>query len=82
MLKFEWQLINPSNENVKRLSKHVFDIDEYIVDIAKKEGLVDGLTPFDEGVTVHNASHARAQNMGNKAHEMLKKIPETKVDVI
>ena len=82
MLKFEWQLINPSNENVKRLSKHVFDIDEYIVDIAKKEGLVDGLTPFDEGVTVHNACHARAQNMGNKALEMLKKIPETKVDVI
>ena len=82
MLKFEWPLINPENENVKRLSKHVFDIDEYIVDIAKKEGLVDGLQSFDDGITVHNACHARAQNMGNKALEMLKKIPETKVDVV
>ena len=43
MLKFEWPLINPENKNVKRLSKHVFDIDEYIIDIAKKEGLVDRL---------------------------------------
>ncbi len=82
MLKFEWPLINPENKNVKRLSKHVFDIDEYIVDIAKKEGLVDGLQSFDDGITVHNACHARAQNMGNKALEMLKKIPETKVDVV
>ena len=50
MLKFEWPLINPENKNVKRLSKHVFDIDEYIVDIAKKEGLIDGLKSFDDGI--------------------------------
>ena len=28
MLKFEWPLINQENKNVKRLSKHVFEIDE------------------------------------------------------
>ena len=39
MLKFEWPLLLPNNENIKKLSKHVFDIDEYIVDIANKEGL-------------------------------------------
>ena len=39
MLKFEWPLLLPDNENIKKLSKHVFDIDEYIVDIANKEGL-------------------------------------------
>ena len=27
------------NENIKRLSKNVSDIDEYIVDIAQNEGL-------------------------------------------
>jgi glycerol-3-phosphate dehydrogenase subunit C len=32
MLKFEWPLILPDNENVKRLSEATFDIDEYVVD--------------------------------------------------
>ena len=31
MLKFEWPLLLPDNENIKKLSKHVFDIDEYVV---------------------------------------------------
>jgi glycerol-3-phosphate dehydrogenase subunit C len=82
MLKFEWPLIVPEDENVKRLSEAVFDIDEYVVDIAKKDGLPSGLKPLPEGVTVHLACHARAQNMGPKAAEMLRLIPQTKVDVI
>ena len=82
MLKFEWPLLLPDNENIKKLSKHVFDIDEYIVDIANKEGLAPGLTEIDGGVTVHNACHARAQNMGIKARDMLKNIPNIKIDVV
>ncbi|HAC57581.1 MAG TPA: glycerol-3-phosphate dehydrogenase, partial [Rhodobiaceae bacterium] len=39
MFKFEWPLILPENEDVKRLSAATRDIDEYVVDIAKKEGL-------------------------------------------
>ena len=42
MLKFEWALICPDNEDVKRVADNVFDIDEYVVDVAKKEGLPDG----------------------------------------
>jgi glycerol-3-phosphate dehydrogenase subunit C len=82
MLKFEWALILPDDENVKRLAAHVFDIDEYVVDVAKTEGLPENLKPLPEGVTVHLACHARAQNMGPKAAEMLKMIPDTPVDVI
>jgi glycerol-3-phosphate dehydrogenase subunit C len=82
MLKFEWPLLLPDNENIKKLSKHVFDIDEYVVDIANKEGLAPGLTEIDGGVTVHNACHARAQNMGVKARDMLKNIPNVKIDVV
>jgi glycerol-3-phosphate dehydrogenase subunit C len=82
MLKFEWPLIVPENEDVRRLAEHTWDIDEYVVDVAKKEGLPHGLTPLPEGVTVHLACHARAQNMGPKAAEMLKLIPGTPVDVI
>ena len=82
MLKFEWPLLNPENEKIKKLSKHTYDIDQYISDISKKEGLTKGLSQVDGGITVHNSCHARAQNMGNKALEMLKNLPETKVDVV
>ena len=82
MLKFEWPLLLPDNASIKRLSKHVFDIDEYVVDISKKEGLAPGLKEIDGGVSVHNACHARAQNMGIKARDMLKLIPNVKLDVI
>jgi glycerol-3-phosphate dehydrogenase subunit C len=46
------------------------------------EGLAPGLTPLEGGVTVHLACHARAQNMGQKAAEMLRLLPDTKVSVI
>ena len=82
MLKSEWALIVPDDENVKRVAENVYDIDEYVVDIAKKDGLPEGLKPLPEGVTVHLACHARAQNMGPKAAEMLRMIPDTPIDVI
>jgi glycerol-3-phosphate dehydrogenase subunit C len=82
MLKFEWPLLLPDDEGIKKLSKNTFDIDEYIVDIANNEGLVEGLQEIDGGVTVHHACHARAQNMGNKARDMLKLIPNVKIDVV
>jgi len=82
MLKSEWPLLLPDNKAIKRLSKNVSDIDEYIVDISEKEGLAEGLKEIDGGVTVHHACHARAQNMGNKARDMLKLIPNIKIDVV
>ncbi len=82
MLKFEWPLILPDDAAVKRLSEATRDISEYVVDIARNEGMAPGMTPLEGGVTVHLACHARAQNMGPKAAEMLRLIPDTKVDVI
>jgi len=82
MLKFEWPLLLSNNDDIKRLSQNVSDIDEYIVDISKKEGLAKGLYEIDGGVTVHHACHARAQNMGIKARDMLKLIPNIKIDVV
>ena len=81
MLKFKWPLLLPNDENIKKLSANIMDIDEYVVDISNKEGLADGLEEIDGGVTVHNAYHARAQNMGIKARDMLKLIPNIKIDV-
>jgi len=82
MLKFEWSLIVPDNEDVRLLARSTYDIDEYVVMIAKTHGLPDGLRPLPEGISVHLACHARAQNMGPKAAEMLRLIPDTRVDVI
>ena len=82
MLKFEWPLLMPNDPDIKKLSKYTKDIDEYIVDISQNEGLVSGIQEVEGGVTVHNACHARAQNMGNKARDMLKLIPNIKLDVV
>lgn len=82
MLKYEWLLIEPDDENVKALSQATFDVTEYVVDIAGKEGLVEGLQPLEGGVTAHIACHARAQNMGRKAQELLKLIPDTDTKII
>ena len=50
--------------------------------ISKAHGLAPGLSPIAGGVTLHHACHARAQNMGAKSAEMLRLIPETKVDLV
>jgi glycerol-3-phosphate dehydrogenase subunit C len=82
MLKFEWPLILPEDKAIERLAHATFDISEYVVDIAKKEGLAPGLKTLPGGVTLHLACHARAQNMGAKAAEMLRLLPQSDVAVI
>ncbi|MDR3518684.1 MAG: heterodisulfide reductase-related iron-sulfur binding cluster [Azospirillaceae bacterium] len=86
MMKFEWPLLVPRHAPelaaVRKLAEATFDVSEYVVSIAKREGLAPGLKPLDGGVTLHIACHARAQNMGQKAAEMLRLLPEPDVKVI
>ena len=82
MFKFEWPLIVPDNEDVKALSAATRDISEYIVQIADKNGLPDGLQTIEGGVEVHLACHARAQNMGPKSADLLRLIPDADIGVI
>ena len=82
MLKSEWPLILPDDEAVSRLADATRDICEYLVDIARNEGLSGGLKPLPGGVTLHLACHARAQNIGAKAAELLRLIPDTSIEVI
>jgi glycerol-3-phosphate dehydrogenase subunit C len=82
MLKFEWPLIVPNDAAVEKLATSTYDISEYIVDLAKDKGLAPGLAPLDGGVTLHIACHARAQNMGQKAAEMMRLLPDTALKVI
>ena len=82
MLKLEWPLILPDDPAVKRLAEHSYNITEYVVAIARDEGLAEGVKTLDGGVTLHMACHARAQNIGNKAADMLKLVPDADVEVI
>jgi glycerol-3-phosphate dehydrogenase subunit C len=77
MLKVEWPLIEPDDANVDLLASHTFDVSEYVVALAKDTGLAV-IKPMEKSIGVHFACHARAQNMGAKAMEMLKLIPEAK----
>ncbi len=81
MLKFEWPLLLPGNEAVAKLAKATFDLSEFVVDLSKKHGLMP-IAAMPSAVAVHFACHARAQNMGAKAVEMLKLIPEAKPTVV
>ena len=82
MLKFEWPLILPGNEAVRRLAAATRDISEYVVEISREFGLAPGLSAPASSVTLHHACHARAQNMGAKSAQMLRLIPGAKVDLI
>lgn len=77
MLKFEWPLLEPENDDVARLSKATSDVSEYIVRLAREVGLAP-VASLPATIGVHFACHARAQNMGPKAMEMLRLIPEAK----
>ncbi|HJQ18015.1 MAG TPA: hypothetical protein VJ859_13575 [Allosphingosinicella sp.] len=84
MMKFEWPLILPESEDVKRLAAATRDISEYVVELSRAHGLAEGLAPVapEAGITLHHACHARAQNMGAKSAQMLALIPGAKVDLI
>src|SRR5262249_27060986 len=82
MMKFEWPLLLPENEDVKRLAAATRDVCEYVVGLSRAHGLAPGLAPVEGGVTIHHACHARAQNMGTKSADMLRLIPETRVELI
>ncbi len=81
MLKFEWPLLMPGNAAIERLSKATFDLSEYVVDLSKRHGLVP-IEAMPSAIAVHFACHARAQNMGPKAVEMLRLIPEARPQVV
>ena len=79
MIKTTWPQYLPDDPAVARLAEHTSDISEYIVGIARSEGLAEGLAPLDGDVALHQACHARAQNIGAKAAVMLRMIPKSNV---
>lgn len=82
MLKYEWPLLLPDDPDIAALSAATKDAVEYIVSIAKGEGLATEPKPLGGSVSLHLSCHSRAQNIGQKAAEMLRLIPEIDLNVI
>src|SRR3546814_9533214 len=58
-------------------------ISDWSSDVCSSDlGLAKGLTALDGGVALHLACHARAQNMGAKAAEMMRLLPDADLAVI
>jgi glycerol-3-phosphate dehydrogenase subunit C len=82
MMKSEWPLMHPQNQAIQELKVNTKDISEYIVSLVNRFGVPGDLLPLGNDVTLHLACHARAQNIGAKAAEMLRFIPDIKVSVV
>ena len=79
MMKTTWPQYLAGDPAVARLAKRATDISEYVVDIARSEGLAEGMAPLEGDVALHHACHARAQGIGAKAAVMLRMIPKCNV---
>ena len=84
MIKYEWPLLVPDSEDIKNLSQNTYDICEYLVKFIQENSLSELIKPIDnhESITLHISCHSRAQNIGQKATELLRMIPNLKLDVI
>ncbi len=82
MIRQEWPLLLAENLTIKQVAQHTRDLSEFLVNLSKTKGLVDGLTPLEAPVTLHMACHARAQNKGRQAELLLKLIPGIALKVV
>ena len=82
MLKFEWPLILPDDDDVRLLSSATKDISEYLVDIAKKEGLAAGMVSTLRKHCGPSFLSLTRTKGGQKAAELLRLIPDADVEVI
>ena len=84
MIKYEWPLLVPDSDDIKYLSQNTYDICEYLVKFIQENSLSELIKPIDnhESITLHISCHSRAQNIGQKATELLRMIPNLKLDVI
>ena len=80
MLKQEWPLLVPENDPARPAGRCAGQGDVRPHGIRRRHrqeaGLAPGLMPLAGPVALHLACHARAQNMGAKAADMLRLLPQ------
>ncbi len=82
MLKQEYPLLFPDDEQVRMVSRATYDPFEYLM-LRHKEGRLktDFKQPLGK-VAYHTACHLRVQNIGYKTRDLLQLVPQTSVEVI
>src|SRR3546814_11848497 len=69
MLKFEWPLVLPDDPLVKKQSEATFDVSEFVVDTATRNGLAPGVMALRGDAALQQACHARAADVDKKGTE-------------
>tara|TARA_B100002051_G_C16721505_1_gene632727 strand:- start:736 stop:2082 length:1347 start_codon:yes stop_codon:yes gene_type:complete len=82
MFKSEWKLLDPENENILKVANATKDICEYVVELTKDESFITGSQNLEKNIALHIACHTKAQNIGIKSAEMLKAVPNIKINII
>jgi Fe-S oxidoreductase len=70
------------DEQVKKISENTFDISEYLVYLHKQEQLKSDFKHEIGTVNYHVSCHLKAQRIGIKGRDVLKLVPNTKVNLI
>ena len=82
MFRTTFPLLYPDDEQVKRISRHLYDPSEYLM-LRHADGLLN--TNFKNRlgkVVYHLACHTRVQNFGYKTRELLGLVPDTAITMI
>jgi glycerol-3-phosphate dehydrogenase subunit C len=79
MLRQEWPLLLPENAVVSRVGGKTLEASELVLQLVKSGSLALPKEPMPGVVTLHNACHARAQNIGFKSRELLALVPQLQV---
>jgi Fe-S oxidoreductase len=81
MLKQEYRWLDGS-EDAKLVARHTRDLFEYLAALHAEGALDTRFTRPVGDITYHVPCHLRAQNIGTRSADVLRTIPDTKVDVV
>ena len=70
------------NEDIKKISENTFDISEFLVYLNKQDKLKTDFKHSIGDVNYHVSCHLKAQQVGFKGRDILRLVPNTKVNLI
>ncbi|SVA65269.1 uncharacterized protein METZ01_LOCUS118123 [marine metagenome] len=70
------------NEKIQKISENTFDISEYLAYLHKQDKLKTDFKNEVGVVNYHVSCHLKAQQMGFKGRDILKLVPNTKVNLV
>ena len=70
------------DQKVKTISENTFDISEYLVFLHKKEMLKTEFKNSLGTINYHVSCHLKAQRMGFKGRDVLRLVPDTKINLV